>query len=122
MVLSPTIVRWYSSSFLALLIKKVEQMFNFGKLMTKISRRQVKRKVNKSTYQTAKKISLGILFSVPLLFIIITLLSSADEKFADLLFVIPELMLNFQTDLLWTLLKIIIFTEGSFIVTFQLSI
>lgn len=106
---SSTTVRWDSKDFLVLLVKKIKQLFHFVKLMAKISSRQTKRKVNKSTYKTAMKISLGVLISMPLVVVITILLSAADEKFADLLIVIPEMLASLDTDVFWRFIKILIF-------------
>lgn len=102
-------VRWDSKAFLVLLVKKIKQLFHFVKLIAKISSRQTKRKVNKSTYKTAMKISLGVLISMPLVVIITILLSAADEKFAALLIVIPEMLASLDTDVFWRFIKILIF-------------
>lgn len=109
---SSSFVRWYSKSFLALLVKKIKQFFNCSKLFSIIGKRKLKRKINHSTYQTGKKIGLGILISMPLLFIITMLLANADKNFADLLFVLPEMLLSLETELVWRFLKITVFAIG----------
>jgi hypothetical protein len=110
MLTSSTFVLWYTESLLSLLVKKIAQMLHCSRVYASISRRQLQRKVDITTYQTGKKVAIGVLLSMPLLFIIISLLSAADAKFAELLLVIPELFLNLHTDLFWDFFKILLFT------------
>ncbi|WP_078380482.1 DUF4153 domain-containing protein [Sutcliffiella halmapala] len=97
---------WYTSMFVVLIIKKISQFFHFLKVTSKFSGRKLKRRVNEDTYQTGKKVCIGIIISIPLLFVITTLLSSADEKFSRVLSSIPDIFFSFQTDILWRVLFI----------------
>ncbi|MFN7249688.1 MAG: DUF4153 domain-containing protein [Anaerobacillus sp.] len=110
MLTSSTFVHWYSKSLLSLLVKKLAQMLSCSRVYIAISKRQLRRKVDRSTYQIGKKVAIGVLLSIPLLFIIISLLSAADAKFTEMLQVIPEMFLNLETDVFWNFLKIGLFT------------
>lgn len=54
----------------------------------------IKLKINNSEHTTFKKVILGLLISLPLLFIVIGLLSSADAVFENLIDVIPNILKN----------------------------
>ena len=94
-------MKWYTRSFVEILSRKLKQFFHLLRIFAKLSGRKLKRDVTKETYQTGKKIFIGLLISTPLLLVLITLLSSADENFANVLTKFPNMMMDIHTDLIW---------------------
>jgi hypothetical protein len=108
-------VKWYSNSFLVFLIRKWIQFFHYFKVSMKFTGRRFKRGVTNHTFQTGKKILIGHLITLPLLYIILSLLSTADEKFAKLLALLPDLLVNLPFIQIWRISIIIFFTVLYFI-------
>lgn len=106
MVTSSASVSWYNATFLTLLGKKVKQFFKYGTLLTKVTHQKFKRNIDESTYRTSKKIGIGLLIALPLVFVILILLLSADSQFANLIYSIPQFFTNIKADLFWTIGKI----------------
>lgn len=100
-------IRWYRISFLSLLSGKLVQTFKCFKISATIFKRECKGKINSSFYQTGKKMGIGILISIPLLFVILMLLAGADQQFANFLFAIPDMLFTFQLDFLWRFMIIV---------------
>lgn len=111
LVISPSQMDWHSKSFLFLLFQKIGHSFAYGKRLLTVMGRRLKKNINEPAYNKGKKMAIGSLISVPLLFIVTFLLSAADEKFAHLLVSIPEKMWNVNTDFLWQVTKIAVLTS-----------
>lgn len=111
LVISPPQMDWHSKSFLFLMFKKVGHSFSYGKRSLAVVRRRLKKNIDESVYNTGKKMAIGSLISIPLLFIVTFLLSAADEKFAHLLFSIPEKIWNINTAFSWQVIKIAVLTS-----------
>ncbi|WP_078553836.1 DUF4153 domain-containing protein [Bacillus alkalicellulosilyticus] len=103
-------IRWYSSPFLSLLKMKLKQTAEVFKIYTLITKRKAKRNVKEGTYQAGKKIGVGIIIAAPLLYIIVVLLSSADDQFARILVQIPELFIELQTATFLSIFRILVIT------------
>ncbi|MBU9711527.1 DUF4153 domain-containing protein [Evansella tamaricis] len=105
-------IKWYRSEFIMILFEKVGQMMKCSVVMFTYQSRKIKRRMTDSTYQTGKRIGLGVLLSMPLLFVVTVLLSSADQEFARILMLIPEKLFSLELDIVWTAVKVILLTVG----------
>lgn len=106
LVTSPKSLSWHSIAMISLLKKKIYQTIKRCNVTFAITGRKVKRNMDESTYRTGKKIGIGILISLPLLFVITFLLSAADAKFGQLLSSIPQKMINLNFEYIWRGIKI----------------
>ncbi|PLS16155.1 DUF4173 domain-containing protein [Bacillus sp. M6-12] len=76
-------------SFILYTIKKVAASFLYNASFVSKFKKHFQNKSDKKAYQLFSKVFIGILLSVPLLFIVISLLSSADAQFGSLIGRLP---------------------------------
>lgn len=97
LITSPAKVKWSDISFFARVFRRLFESFGYNAKFTGYVSQLLKRSSNPNQYEIGKKVLIGILISVPFLFIILNLLISADAQFARLLNGLPNLI-HFRAD------------------------
>ncbi|MDP5275448.1 DUF4153 domain-containing protein [Chengkuizengella axinellae] len=87
-------IQWYRISFLYLIFKSIADSFSFLGQFFKVGKNSMLTNMDEGKIQMFKKIGLGLLISSPVLVIVISLLSSADQRFSHLINTLPNLMIN----------------------------
>nr|WP_155669432.1 DUF4173 domain-containing protein [Ornithinibacillus caprae] len=94
LITSPNNINWSKPAFVVLLIKKLEQAIQYSSKFCKLSLKKVFKNMDDQAAQTIKRIVIGLVIGVPLLFIITGLLMSADAVFQDIVLRLPEFVLE----------------------------
>lgn len=94
LITTPKWLEWNRLEFLQLLFKRIGGAIHYDIRCMAVIRRKIKSRMNESVYDSLRKIILGILVSVPILFVVINLLGSTDARFADLIGNIPTALLS----------------------------
>ncbi|WP_400241593.1 DUF4153 domain-containing protein [Niallia sp. JL1B1071] len=81
LVTSPSFLSWSNVDILRYMQKKFLYFFKFGKYLTFLVRKWIKEYGNERNYSITKRILLGILIVLPILFVLIFLLSLSDQYF-----------------------------------------
>lgn len=94
LITSPNNTKWSKPSFFILLLNKFQRGMNYSLRFCKISFRRIFKNMNDQTAQTMKRIMIGLVISIPLLFIITGLLMSADTVFQEVVMTLPSFILE----------------------------
>ncbi|SET01530.1 protein of unknown function [Oceanobacillus limi] len=97
LITSPNNINWSKPAFVAYLIRKLQQGIKYSTRFCKLGLKKVFKNMDEQTAQTIKRIIIGMVIGIPLLFVITSLLMSADSVFQDMVLQLPEfiLQLNF---------------------------
>jgi len=109
LITSPQKREWSNLRFLFYAARRLFEGIGFSAIFTKHVAGLFRKKTNKKHYDIWIKIILGIAVSIPILFIILNLLISADTQFERLINNIPSLF-NFNAEYLFRFLIILIYT------------
>ncbi len=90
LVTSPKSLQWNKPSFIAFLLSKLLEMVKYNAAFAAVFGKGVKKDVDDDKLIIWKKISIGILISLPVLLIVLNLLISADTQFERLVGGIPD--------------------------------
>ncbi|MBW8351537.1 DUF4173 domain-containing protein [Bacillus sp. IITD106] len=104
---------WSNIRFIFFSIRRVFDGLKYSAIFTKYLSGKFKKSVNKKHYDVWVKILIGLIISVPLLFIILNLLISADTQFEKLISNIPSLF-TFNGEYVFRIIIILICTFGFF--------
>ncbi|KAB2334835.1 DUF4173 domain-containing protein [Cytobacillus depressus] len=113
LITSPKKLEWSNCFFIYYILKRLVDGILYNTLFTKQAARLVKQSSNEKHYDAWKKILIGIAISVPFLFVILTLLISADAQFERLLRGIPDL-LSFNGEHVFRIIITLIYTFSFF--------
>ena len=113
LVTSPKKVEWSNLFFIFFIGKQLFGGIRYCARFTNHLAKLFIRRNSKKHLDVWKKILIGILISVPLLFIILNLLIEADTQFERLIGTLPHLI-SFRVDYVFRLLVILIYTFGFF--------
>ncbi|MGO4890653.1 DUF4153 domain-containing protein [Anaerobacillus sp. MEB173] len=105
--------KWSEPSFFLLTIFRFLSGIRYFAFFTRQIENLVKRGNNKNQYVIWKKIMIGLIISVPLLFVILNLLISADAQFERLVSILPTLF-SFNAEIMFRIVISLIFTFGFF--------
>ncbi|MFS1512953.1 DUF4173 domain-containing protein [Chengkuizengella sp. SCS-71B] len=94
LISSQSKIQWYQWRFVSLIFKSIVESFSYLSQFFKARKTSIYSKVEKGHIQIFKKIVLGLLISFPVLVIVISLLSSADQKFSSLISSLPNFMIG----------------------------
>ncbi|SHF70870.1 protein of unknown function [Ornithinibacillus halophilus] len=94
LITSPDGTKWSKPAFVALLMDKFSRGINYSVRFSKISFRKVFKNMTDNTAQVIKRIFIGMVIGLPLLFVITGLLMSADSIFQDIVLKVPEFILG----------------------------
>ncbi|MFC0190118.1 DUF4153 domain-containing protein [Fictibacillus aquaticus] len=88
------LIPWHKFSFIFYTLTRFFSTFPYVLTVLKSLKSKLKPKTSNKTTQALIKVTIGLLLSVPLLFVVILLLSSADEKFKMLVGNLPDLLIQ----------------------------
>lgn len=108
LITGPSAIAWHTPAFLLFLGRKIAQMFRYGIRLVRLNGGKTKNSLDKTVYGTIRKVAIGILIAIPLLFVVLSLLTSADMQFARMLASFPGELLNFNTDLIFRGIRVAI--------------
>jgi hypothetical protein len=113
LVTSPKKIEWSSLYFIYYIGHRLFDGIRYSALFLNNMANLFKKSSNQEYVNVWKKILIGVLISVPFLFIILNLLIEADAQFERLISVIPDL-LNFRAEYVIRLAIVLIYTFGFF--------
>ncbi|MFC4323603.1 DUF4153 domain-containing protein [Litchfieldia salsa] len=113
LITSPKKMEWNKLNFLSYVLLRLGNgiLYNFRFIAHLTG--SLKQNSNPKKYDVWKKIMIGIAISIPILFVILNLLASADVQFERLLSNIPTL-LSFNPETFFRIVVILIYTFGFF--------
>lgn len=112
LITSPKKLEWTNVFFVFYILRRLFEGLRYNALFTRYIAIHSRKNNDPKHNEVWKKILLGVVISVPFLFIILNLLISADAQFARILSALPN-MLSFRTDYLIRFL-IVLFLAFSF--------
>ncbi|MEH7275273.1 DUF4153 domain-containing protein, partial [Neobacillus vireti] len=74
-------MRWNHPAFITYLLIKVAAVIKYNFIFASLVGKFLKQGVDENKFQIWKKVSVGVLISVPVLFVVLQLLMSADSQF-----------------------------------------
>ncbi|MEH7178443.1 DUF4153 domain-containing protein [Neobacillus vireti] len=83
-------MRWNHPAFITYLLIKVAAVIKYNFIFASLVGKFLKQGVDENKFQIWKKVSVGVLISVPVLFVVLQLLMSADSQFERMLGGIPQ--------------------------------
>lgn len=113
LITSPKKIEWSNLSFILYTVLRLIAGVRYSAIFTKHIAELFKWSSDQKQNDVWKKILIGIAISIPLLFIILNLLISADAQFERLLSSIPNLI-SFRADYVFRLTIILIYTFSFF--------
>ena len=113
LITSPKKLEWSNLFFIWYTLLRLIAGIRYNAIFTKHIVKLVKGNSNKKGNDVWKKVLIGIVISIPFLFVILNLLISADAQFERVLSGISDL-LSFRTDNIFRLIVILIYTFGFF--------
>jgi hypothetical protein len=113
LVTSPKKIEWSNLYFIIYILKHLIGGIRYNASFTKQLAKLSIRSNSEKQLGVWKKVLIGILISVPLLFIILNLLIEADTQFERLINMLPQLI-SFRVEYIFRLVIILIYTFGFF--------
>ncbi|MBU8916933.1 DUF4173 domain-containing protein [Bacillus sp. FJAT-29953] len=113
-VTSPKSMQWNKIWFIPYLFFRLLDAIKYNAAMTKLIGSGVKRGVDEDKFIIWKKVFIGILISIPVLFVVLSLLMSADTQFERIMGGIPNWFNAFDAEGMIRLIVILIFTAAFF--------
>ena len=113
LITSPKKLEWSNLFFIWYTLLRLIDGIRYNAIFTKHIAKLLKGNSNKKGNDVWKKVLIGIVISIPFLFVILNLLISADAQFERVLSGISDL-LSFRTDNIFRLIVILIYTFGFF--------
>lgn len=90
LVTSQKNIRWNKLAFIAYLFSKLGGAIKYNLIFASLMGKFFKQGMDESKFQVWRKVTIGILISIPVLFIVLGLLMSADTQFERLMGGIPQ--------------------------------
>ena len=106
-------IEWSNLFFIFHIVLRMIDGIRYSAVFTKHMARLFNQSSNQKRYNVWKKILIGIIISVPFLFIILNLLISADAQFERLLSSLPHLI-SFRAEYVFRVVIILIYTFSFF--------
>ncbi|CAI9386750.1 DUF4153 domain-containing protein [Niallia sp. Sow4_A1] len=108
LITSPSFLSWSNVEFLWYMQKKFSSLFKFSRYLSILVRKRIKEYENERNYAIAKRILLGIVIVLPILFVLIFLLSSSDQYFSILIEKMITHLVSFNIDKISIFLRILL--------------
>ncbi|MGG0717908.1 DUF4173 domain-containing protein [Robertmurraya massiliosenegalensis] len=113
LITAPRKFIWTKFSFIAFICKRLINGIRYHFLFVHYLTKHLKKGKRQASHEIGKKVLIGIVISIPVLFIVLNLLISADAHFERLINSLPQLF-NFRTDNLFRFIIICVFGFGIF--------
>ncbi|WP_313799256.1 DUF4173 domain-containing protein [Cytobacillus sp.] len=113
LITSPKKMEWNKLFFILYTTLRIGHGIRYASHFIGYIAKKLNRSSNPKRNDVWKKVLIGIAIAIPFLFVVLNLLMSADAQFEKLLSNIPNLF-NFQTEYIFRILIILIYTFGFF--------
>jgi hypothetical protein len=90
LITSPHQMQWNRLPFVAYLFSRLIEAIKYNRAFASSYRKNAKKGMDQSHLQILKKVIIGLIISIPVLAVVLTLLMSADSKFKQLVGGLPE--------------------------------
>lgn len=114
LITSPKNFHWNKPAFVAFMFTRLIQSLKFNIGFASLFGKGLKQGVNEDKLLIWKKVGLGIAISLPILFVVLNLLISADSQFEQLLGGIPQWFQVINAERIIRLIIILIYTFAFF--------
>ncbi|MGJ7921690.1 DUF4153 domain-containing protein [Neobacillus sp. LXY-4] len=114
LVTSQKSLPWSKPVFIQYLFLKLLATFKYNIGFMAVLGKLFKQGVNEDKYVIWKKISIGLLISIPVLYVVLTLLMSADSQFERMMGEIPQLFQIVDAEDIMRMIVVLIFTFAFF--------
>lgn len=113
LITSPKKMEWNKLFFILYTTLRIGHGVRYASNFIKHIAKKLNRSSNPKHNDVWKKVLIGVAIAIPFLFVVLNLLMSADTQFEKLLSNIPNLF-NFQTEYIFRIIIILIYTFGFF--------
>jgi hypothetical protein len=114
LITSPQKMEWSNLAFINFIVRRIFSGIHYSaSYISLMAKNSVKDKNNNPLLVIGKKIVIGLVISIPFLFIILNLLIEADAQFERLMVMLPELV-SFRIDYVIRFIIILIYALGFF--------
>ncbi|MDP4084862.1 MAG: DUF4173 domain-containing protein [Bacillota bacterium] len=110
LVTGPKRMDWYTPKFIIYAYSKIFEAVKYNVTFIGTCIKFLKKGTNENKFKVLKKIIIGILISLPILIIVLTLLISADSQFAQLIGDLPKWINHIYSENLIRFFIILIYT------------
>jgi hypothetical protein len=114
LVTSQKSIPWSKPVFIHYLFSRIFESLKYNVVFTSVLGKILKKGMNEDKYLVWKKILIGLLISIPILFVVLYLLMSADTQFEKMMGDIPHLFKIIDGDSIARLIVILIFAFAFF--------
>lgn len=109
LITSPRTMKWNQMNFIFYGLRRIGNGFVYNSVFSKYIGSMLKRGKQENHYDIWKNILIGVVISIPFLFIVLNLLISADSQFERIIGNLPELF-TFKGEYIIRVVIVIIFT------------
>jgi hypothetical protein len=113
LITSPRKMEWSNLLFVLYMLKRMVEGIRYNARFTGVMAKKSKESNKPKHYEVWKKVFIGIVISVPILFVILNLLISADAQFERILSSLPQLI-SFRTEYVLRAIIVFVLTIGLF--------
>ena len=114
LITSPQKMEWSHLAFIHFIVRRLFSGIHYSaSFINFFAKNSIKDKSNSPLLVVGKKIMIGLVISIPFLFIILNLLIEADAQFERLMIMLPQLV-TFRIDYVIRFIVILIYTFGFF--------
>lgn len=114
LVTSQKNIRWNKTSFITYLFLKLGEAIKFNFIFASLMGKFFKQGMDESMFQVWKKVTIGVLISVPVLFVVLGLLMSADTQFEKMMGRIPHWFQLIDAEIVFRIITVLFFTFAFF--------
>ncbi|ALC90447.1 hypothetical protein AM500_12110 [Bacillus sp. FJAT-18017] len=113
LITGPKQADWAKPAFLIHIIKRMFDSIAYNLGFTRLLARMAQRRTKGKNTAVATKVLIGIGISIPVLFVVLNLLISADSQFERIITTVPD-WFSFDGEILFRIIAILIFTFSFF--------
>ncbi|WP_419888078.1 DUF4153 domain-containing protein [Neobacillus niacini] len=107
-------IYWNKPAFITYIFSKLTAAIKYNFVFASFIGRFLKQGIEESKFQVWKKVGIGILISIPVLFVVLMLLMSADTQFERMMGDIPQWFKVLDGEILVRILVVLFFTFAFF--------
>ena len=107
-------IRWNKPVFITYLFSRLGAVLKYNFIFASLIGKVLKQGVDENKYLVWKKVSIGILISVPVLFVVLQLLMSADSQFERMLGGIPQWFQLLNGETIFRIIAVLFYTFAFF--------
>jgi hypothetical protein len=114
LVTSQKNTRWNKPAFITYLFSKLGGVIKYNFIFASLMGKFFKQGMDENKFQVWRKITIGILISVPVLFVVLGLLMSADTQFEKIMGGIPQWFQLIDAEVVFRIMTVLFFTFAFF--------